>query len=101
MLRILVVMLAIVDIVLEGLGPRNVVDLGNIVTEGLQSTKELIEAQKERQRERERGMQRDGKVKSDGEDTPISFTPGMLWKGAAGKIFGGRSVLTISGLIAS
>lgn len=52
--------------------------------------KELIEGQKERAKERERGAMKDGKVKSDGEDTPVGFTPGLLWKGTASKLFGGR-----------
>jgi hypothetical protein len=45
MLRLLVVVLAIIDILLQRRGPGNVIDLLNGVSIGLQSSKELIEAE--------------------------------------------------------
>jgi hypothetical protein len=45
MLRLLVIVLAIIDILLQRRRPRNVVNLLNGVSIGLQSSKELIEAE--------------------------------------------------------
>ena len=45
MLRLLVIVLAVIDILLERRRPRNVIDLLNGVSIGLQSSEELIEAE--------------------------------------------------------
>jgi hypothetical protein len=45
MLGVLVIVLAVIDILLEGGRPRHIVDLRNMVSVELESTKELVETQ--------------------------------------------------------
>jgi hypothetical protein len=44
-LRILVIMLAVVDVLLKGQSPGNIVNLRNIVAVKLERTQELVEAE--------------------------------------------------------